>query len=337
MSKATMQEIAQALSTSRVTVWKALNDRPGVSEALRAQVRAKAEELGYFTPAVASTPPHTRTVAVVVSRPESSIFWMQIIHQLAKELSQQGVNLMYIYLPTHYQPNYNLPPVLLDGTLEGIVVLNITCPTLLQMLAALPSPKVFLDTVPSVPYSALGGDLVLIEGRAAVRHITGRLLDAGYQRLGFIGDIAYAQTNTDRYKGFLDAHARRGLTVEHSLCRTSALGLQTHYEEICAFLDALPTMPQAIVCMSDYIAHFVQRYFDEERRPGCDGILLTGFDNNTEYANVAGLITTVDVQTGTLGCRLAARLLFRIAHPEASHEVSYINSEILYRGPLAGQ
>ena len=57
MAKATMQDIADALNTSRITVWKALNNRPGVSAALRAEIQRKAQELGYTkggTPAAAA-------------------------------------------------------------------------------------------------------------------------------------------------------------------------------------------------------------------------------------------------------------------------------------------
>ena len=87
MAKATMQDIADALNTSRITVWKALNNRPGVSAALRAEIQRKAQELGYTkggTPAAAAVQPAapagTRTVSVVVSRPESSLFWLSLIH-----------------------------------------------------------------------------------------------------------------------------------------------------------------------------------------------------------------------------------------------------------------
>ena len=60
MAKATMQDIADALNTSRITVWKALNNRPGVSAALRAEIQRKAQELGYTkggTPAAAAVQP----------------------------------------------------------------------------------------------------------------------------------------------------------------------------------------------------------------------------------------------------------------------------------------
>ena len=150
MAKATMQDIADALNTSRITVWKALNNRPGVSAALRAEIQRKAQELGYTkggTPAAAAVQPAapagTRTVSVVVSRPESSLFWMQIVHRLARELTVQGWNLMYTYLPAYGDESYTLPSALTDGSVSGVIVLNIYSKPLLQLLAALPLPKVF--------------------------------------------------------------------------------------------------------------------------------------------------------------------------------------------------
>ncbi|MFQ9857950.1 MAG: LacI family DNA-binding transcriptional regulator [Ruminococcus callidus] len=92
MSKPTMQDIADALSVSRITVWKALSNRPGVSDSMRAQIHQKATEMGYFhTPSQDTTatvsaqlPPHTRTVAVAVCRPESSLSGCRLSIRLPK-------------------------------------------------------------------------------------------------------------------------------------------------------------------------------------------------------------------------------------------------------------
>ena len=94
-------------------------------------------------------------------------------------------------------------------------------------------------------------------------------------------------------------------------------------------------MPDGIVCASDYIAHFIQRYLEEKGIDPEGRIVLTGFDNNSEYLNVADRITTVDVKPKTIGSRLAAKILFVIEHPKAAPEVSYVSSEVLYRGVLA--
>jgi len=328
-----MQDIADSLSISRISVWKALTNRTGVSGELREKVVAEAVRIGYIDKpdSRAGGDKANHTIAAVVSRPESSAFWMQIIHQIAKELSLQGVNLMYTYMPTHYKEGDILPAFLTDGFVSGMIVLNVYSEQQLKMLSKLPLPKVFLDSVPSLSQSQLNGDIVFIEGRSSVREITGRLIDSGRKRLGFVGDIHYAQTNMDRYLGFTDAFSQRGLKADAAFSMTEKLHLDTHYEQIESFLNSLKAMPDGFVCASDYIAHFIERYFTENDKD-LSNICLTGFDNSSEYVKVAGKITTVDVQTQSMGERLASKIMFAVNHPGLPHEVSYVLTDVVWRG-----
>lgn len=336
MSKPTMQTLADAVGVSRITVWKALNGRPGVSDEVRRSVQQKAAELGYGSPSAPPSPAaREQTFSVVVSRPESSVFWMQIIHHIAKELARNGISLMYTYMPTAWHEGYVLPASLSPGSVDGFIVLNVYNERLLNLLCASPLPKVFLDTVPEIQPPRLGGSLVLLEGRTRTREITGRLLAKGYRRLGFIGDVGYAQTNYDRYAGFLDAHKALDLAPIPALSLTGPLTIGSHYEQISRFLEGLSELPDGFVCASDFIAHFVSRYLSESGRAVPEGFALTGFDDNPEYANVAQRITTVHVDTSSLGRLLARKLMFRADCPEAPPEVAYISTEILLRGPLA--
>ncbi|MBQ4076042.1 MAG: LacI family DNA-binding transcriptional regulator [Clostridia bacterium] len=336
MSKMTMQDLADAVGVSRITVWKALTGRPGVSEAKRRLVQQKAAELGYHaSPESFSEQEKSYTFALAVSRPESSNFWMSIIHYIAKELSKYNINLLYTYIPSAYHEGYHLPSTLFSEHVDGCIVLNIYDETLLRMLAETPIPTVFLDTVPQLMPDKLKGDLVLIDGRSQLMEITKRLLELGYRKLGFIGDVDYAQTNAERYHGFLDAHKQIGIKASSSLSLTGSLSLQSHYEEISAFLDSLPVLPDGFVCASDFIANFISRYLHETNRPVPERFILTGFDNNSEYSFVANSITTVQVDTASLGRQLARKMIFRADYPDAPTEVSYIRTDILWRGELA--
>lgn len=267
MAKLTMQELANAAGVLRITVWKVLNGRPGVSATMRDTVRRKAVEIGYLPDLAPAAPMKERTFSVAVARPESSTFWMQIIHHIAKELALSGINMMYTYMPTAYREGYTLPASLSPDSVDALLVLNVYDAPLLHLLAESPIPKVFLDTVPAFLPDALGGDLVLLESRSRIRDITARLLGTGRIRLGFIGDAAYAQTNLDRYHGFLDAHANASLIPDPKLSLTGPLGLHSHQAEISRFLDGLPVLPDAIVCASDFIAHFVEQYLLDTGRP----------------------------------------------------------------------
>lgn len=165
---------------------------------------------------------------------------MQIIHYAAKELALHGINLMYTYMPALYRPGYELPASLEGGAVGGFIVLNIYDQELLRLLSKSPLPKVFLDTIPAMPERALGGDLLIIEGRTRVCDITARLLDRGYRRLGFVGDVNYAQTNMDRYRGFLDAHAAHGVTPDPALSMTALSACAAIMRKSAAFSPPCP-------------------------------------------------------------------------------------------------
>lgn len=155
-----------------------------VSDSLRTKVIAKAQELGYAIPEDFQYPQSAEettpvNIAVAVCRPETSLFWMTIIHQIAKVFSTHNVNLVYTYLPTSADKTYFLPPTLTNGNVHGIIVLNVYNERLLRLLAETQIPKVFLDTSSLVAPDELNGDLLLMESRTSVRRITCHLLEQG--------------------------------------------------------------------------------------------------------------------------------------------------------------
>ena len=168
MKKVTLQEIANSLGISRTTVWKVFSGHEGVSDSLRTKVIAKAQELGYAIPEDFQYPSSAEettpvNIAVAVCRPETSLFWMTIIHQIAKVFSTHNVNLVYTYLPTSADKTYFLPPTLTNGSVHGIIVLNVYNERLLRLLAETQIPKVFLDTSSLVSPYELNGDLLLMD------------------------------------------------------------------------------------------------------------------------------------------------------------------------------
>ena len=136
MEKITMKDIADALNISRVTVSKAFNNQAGVSDTLRELIFAKAKELGYAKiPYQIREQPQEeqRTVSLIVSRPDSALFWTNIIHRMAQELANYNVNLLYTYVPSVYTKTFSLPSVLLNGNVDGVIVLNVYDPEILNI------------------------------------------------------------------------------------------------------------------------------------------------------------------------------------------------------------
>lgn len=332
-----MQDIADALGISRVTVWKVFNNQSGVSDSLRESIYNKARELGYIRGPLevqAGAKEEEKTVSLIVSRPDSATFWTNIIHRLAQELASHNVNLLYTYVPSNYTENFTLPSVLTSGNVQGAIVLNVYDAKLIGMINDLDIPKVFLDTVPEVGNRALRGDLLLIEGYHSTYEITKSVVERGVRKIGFIGDIHYAITNEDRYTGFCRCMEDYHIPIQPEICVTRRIGIFSYHRELCDFLDSLPQLPQAFVCASDYIAHFLHLYFKEHPERIPNGIIVTGFDGSQEYSNIEGMLTTAKVRTSLLGKRLSLQIIYRMEHNDAPYELTYINPEIVYRDSL---
>lgn len=248
---------------------------------------------------------------------------------MAQELANYNVNLLYTYVPSVYTKSFSLPSVLLNGSVDGVIILNVYDAEILSMVNDLPLPKVFLDTIPSLTDTQLNGDLTLIEGFRTEARITDLLIQNGHTEIGFLGDIDYAMTNKERYLGYCDCMNRHELIVRSEYCLTGRIDIFSYDKKLYTFLDELKNWPSAFVCASDYVANFVQAYMDNNPHRLPHPVTLTGFDNTGEYINVAGRIITANVPTGLLGKRLALQLLFRSEHPEAPQELTFVKPSII--------
>lgn len=335
MKKVTLQDIANSLGISRTTVWKVFSGHEGVSDAMRDKILAKARELNYkgsedaLSNEEAVSEPSVN-VAVAVCRPEDSIFWLNIIHQIAKELSFRNANLIYTYLPSAADEDYELPPSLTNGNIHGIVILNVYQECLIRQLSRLDMPKVFLDTVTSVHPNELNGDLILMENTNSIVQVTEHLVQQGKEHFGFIGDIHYALSNYERYDGFLRVLNRFSLPVEERFLLTRFADTNTYQEEIISFLDDLPCFPEVFICANDYIACMLIQQLQKRTLRIPEDIAVSGFDNSNENP-LAEDLTTVQVFNQDIGRRLALQILFRIAHPEARSEIVYVTTQVIFR------
>lgn len=339
MKKITLQEIADACGVSRVTVWKAFNRKEGVNEALRGKILEKALAMGYpisqelmeqwngCLPADSGKPFH---VALVVSRPETSMFWGKIITSISEFFKKKNCTLSFICLPAMPEEEFVLPEPLCDGTVQGMIVMNIYEPKLFWQLNALPMPKVFLDAMTGIDFTDIDGDLILIEGRSTVEEIVESVILQGKQKIGFVGDIRYAQTNYERYLGYCSAMQNHGLRIPEEYCLTESFGLNSAQLLINRFLEELEELPEMLVCASDYIAHLVLQQLTLMGYETPRDILLSGFDDNLEFGHTSTL-TSVHVQNTNMGVRLGQQLYYHLQYPDADNEFTYIRSEVKFR------
>jgi len=335
MKREKIQDVADALKVSRVSVWKVLNDKEGVSKDMKKRVLDYVYQTdGNIADTISQDKlplvPKQTLVSVVVSRPETSAFWVKIIHQLSEEFSNREIGLLYTYLPDNTPEGYVLPNSLTDSTLEGIIVMNVYNKDIIHKLNELTIPKVFLDTITDMSVNTLNGDLLLLEGKSCMKEIVSNMIMKGRKKIGFIGDINYAKTNMERYKGYLSAMESNHIEVQGNFCYTGDMRLRKYTEIIEHFLEGLSEMPDAFVCVNDHAATVLMGLLERRGYRIPMDVFVSGYDDNNEFTYTKNL-TTVHVDNSMLAKRLARQLLYRIENKEDPYEVILIRSNVIYR------
>ncbi len=332
MEKIKIQHLADSLGISRVTVWKVLNNKKGVSPKTMQLVKDALKKMGIsdIDNGKGNAYQHLKHITLIASRVDTSVFWATIINQIVSEVHKLGINLQYLPVDTPRVDGKNLLSRLEDLT-DGIIVVNIYDKILTECLSDLNVPKVFLDTLPSLNVNDARGDFILLEGERLTKKITLDMIKNGCRRIGFIGDANYAKTNMLRYNGYLNAMAESGLHVDHNLCLTNFSDSDSWRSTINSFLKDIKEMPDGIVCVNDYTAYLLVNLLSEHDIEVPRDMLLSGYDNCTDFFLDKYNITTVQVDTSMLGKRIVSQILYRAENPNADFEEIYVNPKIINR------
>lgn len=325
MRNKSVQELADLAGLSRVTVWKVLNNRPGVAPDTVRRVREALESITPSFPEIRGG----KNVALVASRTDTSVFWTRIVDQIASLLNQAQISMSYYPLEIMEMTPATLATTLQTDKNDGLLVLNVYNAETLRVLTEKKLPSVYLDAVPGYHADMLHGDLLLLEGELTIRSITENLIRSGITQIGFIGDVSYAISNQLRYRGFESAMREHRLEVNPDFCLTTLSDKYSYRETIQRYISGLSNLPEAFVCVNDYIAFLAHNLLADR---GGTLPVLTGYDNSGEFMLDHYGITTVQVQNDMIGKRMVRQLLFRMENPKADPEEITIVPRIIFRG-----
>ena len=340
MKKVTLQEIADEIGVSRITISKVINNRPGVSESTRKRIVNALIEHNYkgisrYADSVSTNSEVKQTIGVISISPDFSKFWLEIIQAISGELNFYSQEVVFFFLARNKQGHYELPQGVDSARLNGLVVINVYDKALIKKIRQADIPTVYFDCPPSILEESLPGDVVYVESYNSFKKITGTLLDRGYKDIAYIGDIHYAQTMTERYKGFVDAHDARGLEVDPDLCFIDG---PTHLfydqEEVDQLVKGIKRVPDAIVCGNDDIAKRVIKALKDQNRFLENELVVTGYDHLDDSDLSKSLYATVEVDRKALGLRLVRQILYRIKTEDEAFEQIYIEPELIIQGNL---
>jgi len=319
----TASQVARALRVSRTTVSLVLSGRAGhyrIGEATQARIQAKARELGYHP---RRSQRRRKTLLVCLSNDLCSVdrpgFVNEILTPLIAELADRGWR-------TTLAPYANDNPLGVSRAQLGdatavVLPADVETERLVEALAreALKAgivPVTLGNTYPGLPALMVDGDQYQ-GGRVVAEH----LLGLGHRDVAVVlGDRA-SEHSIKRCRGFSDFYAERG----HPLPEAAIWGeggfwvVRAHrltLERVTA-----GARPSAIFYLSDAMAVGGVYALREAglRVPG--DVSVAGFDDSTGARELEPALTTVRVETGDAGIRLAQSLVqvVKRGRPEALH------------------
>ena len=327
MKKVTMQDIADSLGLTKVSVSKALSGQPGVSEKTRKRILETAAQMGYAGKHKA-LPVHKRFAVLVAKRffLETDAFYTEIAYHLNEFCLQDGHQLYTIVLSEEKEDALELPVVLREHLFDGVFLLGELSDAYVRMFAKQSLHAVAVD----FDHEALNTDCILTDnfhlGFAAAQY----LIRAGHRKIGFVGNIFQTNSIMDRYFGYIKA-----LTLENLPIRSDWRLINNDPYNMYLMDVMLPEeMPTAFVCHCDMAAYYMIETLQRAGMQVSQQVSLISFDNTALSQRTTPQLTSFDINRRDIASQ-AYRCMLNLDAVSSRKRRLFVSNELVERESVA--
>lgn len=330
--KVTLADIAEEVGVSTVAVHKALTDKQGVSDELRAKIKNVAENLGYTNTVSEKAKIHsavkkTGNVGVIV--PEqyyglSISFYGQLYEQVVKTLYKYECYGILELLTDSTRRDMVLPRILQEGKVDGVILLGGTDEEYVKFLIEESDKPVFcLDMY----FSSMTLDTVISDGYRGAYMMTSYLIENGHRKIGFVGSVNATSSIADRYWGY-----RKALR-ENNIEYMEAWEIPDRNERGETFEVILedPMELDALVCNCDFTASIVMQNLEDRGYEIPRDISIVGFDDFLPLGMDRNKITSYKVDMEGMADVCVKSLIRKIDHKKYQRGIQIVPGDIVCR------
>lgn len=332
--KVTMKDIAKELNISINAVSIALNDKPGVSDSMRLKILRTADKMGYINEKHHYLSVFSKSNICILMQSyyaNTGHFYSIVLRSIVERAKQLG----YISILNYFEDNqFEFPDCIIDRKVAGILVVGKISDQNLNHLKNTGIPVVLVD------YTSLGDtcDCVLTHNKQGGYLITQYVLDKGYKRVGFFGDLEYSLSFSDRFMGYKQALVNRNIAVDIDsyinqysiLHETEKYVLENDVHSIASLLEK-SELPEVFVCANDSNAFILLNALNLMNIKVPDQIGITGFDDTPLCDKTIPKLTTVQVQKELMGEIAVNKLIDRIRRENDVQMTQLLSTKIFER------
>jgi LacI family transcriptional regulator len=307
------RKIAEQAGVSVGTVSRVLNNKDGVSDEVRRRVLEVAQELNYA--------PTKRLPLLVVNmthigllvRPlgenlMASPFYADVYHGVEQICSELRINLSFSSVDSVEGRVRNLPTLVDDERIGGLVLVGAMVPSVVERLAAASQlPIVLIDNW----FAGCRWDSVMLDNVDGIAQATNHLIDLGHTDVVFVSGPDHPSV-IERRAGYVDVMHRQKLPPQ--IVYVPELGIG---EGDGAAEQIVKTLPEttAVICSNDMQAFGVMRRFAQLGYHIPEDMSVIGFDDVSMATLTFPPLTTIHVDRIAFGRLAVEMLMSRVQYP----------------------
>ncbi len=310
ISRTRLEDLAQIAGVSIATVSRALNNNPAVNDETKRRVWKIAREHNYsFRPSMpALLSGAVATIAVVVPTPlgrqaqVSDPFFQELIGGIAEAARHSECDVLLSHLAP--KSHDDLASLMTANRADGVIFLGQSF--LHERFNRLAESEnrfiVWGAELPGQRYCSIGSDNVL-GGIKATSH----LISKGRRRIAFLGDTQAPEV-LQRYEGYIEAHRRANLPVDHELVVPASFEIEKAGAAIGGLIERGLKF-DGVFAASDLIALGVVRRLGLHRMSVPGDVSIVGYDNVHLSGYSQPSLTTIDQNMASAGMMMVSKLL----------------------------
>lgn len=339
--KVTMKEIAEKFGVSINTVSLVLNNKSGVSDEMRLNILRAAEEMGYLETKEKFIRTFARTNICLMMQKRYSRdmdFYGKILIAAVEEARKNGYDTLMNFFD---DDDFEVPKTIAERRASGVIVIGKIKDQNIESIRACRIPLVLVDHA-SLTQNI---DSIITDNKLGGYVIARYLINKGFKKIGFFGELKYSLSIKERYWGYKEALSNcmgeeLGDELDQYVHTYSILDgiesaiLSNNTKEIVELIKKQETLPEVFMCSNDKAAISLMGALQILGYKIPEDISIVGFDNIEMCEKISPKLTTVNVNKEIMGKRAVQRLLHRIGHEKCLPENTVISVELIERSTV---
>lgn len=325
-NKVTMQDIADKLGVTKVSVSKAINNQPGIGNELREKILFTAKEMGYSKVNHEGENRNYHFAWICPKRffLEDETFYTTIYYYINKRCIEKGYTITCFVINDREELGTIVPQRMMVDNFDGIFIAGEFRQNYLMKLNEFSGAKIAVDFY--IPNLRI--DSIVTDNYSTGQEVTNYLIEKGHRKIGFIGEIYSTSSICDRYFGYMKALKLNGLPIREDWLISNNDNITGMYT-----LDfKLPEeMPTAFVCHCDKAAFTLMQKLEGLGIRVPEEVSVVSFDNTSICELIKPKLSSVNIDCKQIALYGVDQMLYRVNHLQALPRKIYLGSSLIER------